>query len=189
MLGGALWTRASATLLAREAWRRGPRGLAARLGEALRPGRAWLEATLPVRTGARAVRAVGAACRARTGERVLGRDRPRHRLRAGSGRRADRQGRGGPSAVAAFEGLIRELGGDIRTRRGRDGNCRGRRPGERRAAGERARCIEAGRGVICSVTPTQLSERLLAGDSSAAMQRERVVATATARATCRSTTR
>ena len=43
MLGGALWTRDIAMLLFKEAWRRGPRGLAARLGEAFRSGRTWLE--------------------------------------------------------------------------------------------------------------------------------------------------
>ena len=43
MLGGALWTRRTLPLPCKEAWRRGPRGLAARLGEALRSGRTWLE--------------------------------------------------------------------------------------------------------------------------------------------------
>ena len=43
LLGGRLWSRQTATLLAREAWKRGPRELAAWFGEALRPARHYLE--------------------------------------------------------------------------------------------------------------------------------------------------
>src|SRR5262245_1683121 len=43
LLGGNLWSFATFRLLAREAWRRGPRGLASFLGEALVPARGWLE--------------------------------------------------------------------------------------------------------------------------------------------------
>src|SRR5262245_3417349 len=39
LLGGSLWSYPTFKLLAREAWRRGPRGLAAFLGEALVPAR------------------------------------------------------------------------------------------------------------------------------------------------------
>ena len=45
LLGGRLWSRQTATLIAREAWRRGPRELAAWFGEALTPARHYLEAT------------------------------------------------------------------------------------------------------------------------------------------------
>jgi phytoene dehydrogenase-like protein len=44
LLGGQLWSWPTAKLLAREAWRRGPRQLAQFFGEALTTARAWLEA-------------------------------------------------------------------------------------------------------------------------------------------------
>ncbi|UUP15888.1 phytoene desaturase family protein [Nitratireductor thuwali] len=43
LLGEGLWSGGTAKLLAKEAWQRGPRSLAAYLGEALKPARAWLE--------------------------------------------------------------------------------------------------------------------------------------------------
>lgn len=43
LLGGALWSWPTFKLMAQQAWRRGPRGLAAWIGEALVPARAWLE--------------------------------------------------------------------------------------------------------------------------------------------------
>lgn len=43
LLGGELWSRDTFKLLAKEAWRRGPRGLADYLGQALGPARGWLE--------------------------------------------------------------------------------------------------------------------------------------------------
>ncbi|WP_348526668.1 NAD(P)/FAD-dependent oxidoreductase, partial [Mesorhizobium sp.] len=45
LLGGALWSYPTTKLLAGEAWRRGPRNLAAFMGEALVPARGWLETT------------------------------------------------------------------------------------------------------------------------------------------------
>src|SRR6201991_1467290 len=42
LLGGSLWSYPTAKLLAGDAWRRGPRGLAAFLGDALVPARGWL---------------------------------------------------------------------------------------------------------------------------------------------------
>ncbi|TIU31819.1 MAG: FAD-dependent oxidoreductase, partial [Mesorhizobium sp.] len=45
LLGGALWSYPTTKLLAGEAWRRGPRDLAAFMGEALVPARGWLETT------------------------------------------------------------------------------------------------------------------------------------------------
>ena len=76
---------------------------------------------------------------------------------------------GAGKAVAAFEGLIREQGGELRT--GADVAeivvSDGQANGVRLASGE---TIEASRGVICSVTPTQLAERLLPQTSAAAMR-------------------
>ncbi|RMH48090.1 MAG: NAD(P)/FAD-dependent oxidoreductase [Alphaproteobacteria bacterium] len=43
LLGGPAWGWPLARLLLREAWRRGPRGLAAWFGRALEPARGWLE--------------------------------------------------------------------------------------------------------------------------------------------------
>src|SRR5580704_3863056 len=45
LLGGQLWSRQTAMTIAREAWKRGPRALAAWFGEALRPARHYLEST------------------------------------------------------------------------------------------------------------------------------------------------
>ena len=43
LLGGSLWSGAMLKIVAREAWRRGLRGLASYFGEALGTARAWLE--------------------------------------------------------------------------------------------------------------------------------------------------
>ena len=43
LLGGSLWSGAMLKIVAREAWRRGLRGLAQFFGEALGTGRGWLE--------------------------------------------------------------------------------------------------------------------------------------------------
>jgi phytoene dehydrogenase-like protein len=79
---------------------------------------------------------------------------------------------GAGRAVAAFEALIREQGGDVRT--GADVAevivSDGQANGVRLASGER---LEASRGVICSVTPTQLYERLLPTAESDDAARER----------------
>jgi phytoene dehydrogenase-like protein len=67
---------------------------------------------------------------------------------------------GASKAVAAFEALIRQQGGEVRT--GADVAevivSGGRAKGVRLVGGE---TIEAAKGVICSVTPTQLYGRLL----------------------------
>jgi phytoene dehydrogenase-like protein len=44
LLGQGLWTRATLTLMAKQAWKRGPRAVAAFFGEALGTARHWLEA-------------------------------------------------------------------------------------------------------------------------------------------------
>ncbi|MFM2279538.1 MAG: hypothetical protein RLZZ444_1769, partial [Pseudomonadota bacterium] len=45
LLGGNLWSMATAKLVAKEAWKRGLKGLAAFFGEALAPARGYLETT------------------------------------------------------------------------------------------------------------------------------------------------
>jgi len=162
LLGGSLWSRAILKIIAREAWRRGLRSLAAYFGEALGTARAWLE------TGFQSD-----VTRALFAPWVL---------HCGLGPEAAYSGQmakviafalevagapivkgGAKNALAAFERLIRDQGGDIvvgadveRVLVGADGAARGVR-----LAGGRE--IEAAKGVICSVTPNQLYGRLLAG--------------------------
>ncbi|NIZ11980.1 NAD(P)/FAD-dependent oxidoreductase [Phaeobacter sp. HF9A] len=45
LMGGEPWSGKTARLLGKEAWRRGARGLAARMGQALQPMRGWLESS------------------------------------------------------------------------------------------------------------------------------------------------
>jgi phytoene dehydrogenase-like protein len=159
MLGGALWTRAIATLLLKEAWRQGPRGLAARLGEALRSGRTWLE----TRYESELVRALFAPWVLHAGlgpESAFAGEIGRVIAFAIEAAGAPVVKGGAASAVAAFEALIREQGGKVRT----DADVAeivmsdGQAAGVKLATGE---MLTAARGVICSVTPTQLFERLL----------------------------
>lgn len=90
LLGGSLWTYPTAKLLAGDAWRRSPRGLAAFLGDALVPARGWLESTYRSET----MRALWAPwvlhAGLRAGRCFLRPDRQGHRLRAGGCGRADR---------------------------------------------------------------------------------------------------
>jgi len=161
LLGGTLWSGAMLKTIAREAWRRGLRGLATFFGEALGTARGWLE----TRFQSDLVRALFAPWVLHTG---LGPES------AYSGQMAkviafaiEVAGspivKGGASnALAAFERLIRDQGGDILL--GADVervllDAAGAARGVRLAGG---REIEAARGVICSVTPNQLYGRLLA---------------------------
>jgi phytoene dehydrogenase-like protein len=159
MLGASLWTRTTATRLLREGWRRGPRGLAARLGEAFRPGRAWLETTYR----SDLVQALFAPWVLHAGlgpESAFSGEIGRVIAFALEAAGAPIVEGGAAQAVAAFEKLIGEQDGEIRT--GADVAetlvQNGQATGVRLASGE---AISAARGVICSVTPTQLYERLL----------------------------
>jgi phytoene dehydrogenase-like protein len=165
LLGGGLWSWPTLKLLAGEAWRRGPRGLAAFLGDALVPARGWLETSYQSET----MRALWAPWALHAG---LGPED------AFSGQivkviafAAEAAGtpivRGGAkNLLAAFEALIKERGGEIRT--GADvahvARRDGRAVGVRLASGEE---ISAEKSVICSVTPTQLYGRLLGQDQPA----------------------
>jgi phytoene dehydrogenase-like protein len=170
MLGASLWTRTTATLLLREAWRRGPRGLSARLGEALRPGRAWLE-TAYRSDLARALFAPWVLHGGLGPESAFSGEIGRVIAFALEAAGAPIVKGGAAQAVAAFEKLIREQGGEVRT--GADVAeilvSDGEASGVRLVSGE---AISAARGVICSVTPTQLYERLLpTGDAQLAAAR------------------
>jgi phytoene dehydrogenase-like protein len=160
LLGGSLWSGAMVKMLAREAWRRGPRGLAAWFGEALTPARAYLE----TRYASDAARALWAPWVLHTG---LGPES------AYSGAMAkviafaiEAAGcpivtGGAVNLLRAFERLITDLGGQIRT--GADvvaiePGPNGRAGGVRLAHGER---LTATAGVVCSTTPNQLYGSLL----------------------------
>ncbi len=166
LLGGGLWSWPTLKLLFGEARRRGPRGLAAFLGEALVPARAWLESSYQSETS----RALWAPWVLHAG---LGPDD------AFSGQIARviafaLEAAGAPivkggakNLLAAFEALIKERGGEIRT--GADVASimqeNGRAKGVRLVSNEE---IAAKKSVIASVTPTQLYGRLLAGAAPAA---------------------
>ena len=80
LLGGSLWSTAMLKLIAREAWRRGLRGLATYLRRSARHRARLAGDALPVRAGARVVRAVGAAYRSRPGKRLFRPDEQGDRL-------------------------------------------------------------------------------------------------------------
>jgi phytoene dehydrogenase-like protein len=158
LLGGALWDWRTLWLLAREAWRRGPRGLAAWMGRALIPARAWLEATY----GSDMVRALWAPWVLHTGltpdaaysgqmGKVIA-----FALEAAGAPIA----KGGAGAVArAFRSLIEAQGGVIRT--GTDVErilvSNQRVAGVATTSGE----VITAPSVIASVAPSQLYTRLL----------------------------
>jgi Phytoene dehydrogenase and related proteins len=158
LLGGELWGWGTARLLARQLWQRGVRGLAAWMGEALRPGRAWLEATYrsPL------VQALHAPWVLHTGltpESAYGAQMGKVIAFALEAAGAPIAKGGAGRAPAAFRALIEEKGGTVRT--GTDVARilveNGRACGVVLSSGEEIR----GRNVICSVAPDQLYGRLL----------------------------
>src|SRR5580693_8976696 len=161
LLGGSLWSGAMLKIVAREAWRRGLRGLATYFGEALGTARAWLE----TRYQSDVVQALFAPWVLHTG---LG---PESAYSGQMGKviafalevaGAPIVKGGAKNFLAAFERLIRDQGGDVHVNADVDRvllDARGAARGVRLAGG---REIEAAKGVICSVTPNQLYGRLLA---------------------------
>ena len=160
LLGGKLWSWSMAKTLAAEAWRRGPRGLSSFFGEALQPARHWLQpsyssslfhallAPWVLHTGlgpesaysGQMAKVIAFALEAAGAPIVKG---------------------GAANILTAFERLIRDHGGDIRT--GADVaavtvDATGRATGVKLETGE---TIAAREGVICSMTPQQLYGRLL----------------------------
>jgi phytoene dehydrogenase-like protein len=171
LLGGRLWSWSMAKLVAREAWRRGPRALSAFFGEALTSARHWLEphynsdlfhallAPWVLHTGlgpestysGQMAKVIAFALEAAGAPVVKG---------------------GAGNILTAFEQLIRDHGGHIRT--GADVaevivDEAGRATGVALASGER---IMAAQGVICSMTPAQLYGRLLKSWPGAEAQRQ-----------------
>jgi phytoene dehydrogenase-like protein len=160
MLGGSLWSWAMLKTVAREAWRRGPRGLAAFFGEALQPVRAWLEQ----RYRSDLFRALWAPWVLHCGlgpESAYSGQMAKVIAFAVEAAGAPIVKGGAANLLKAFETLIRDNGGEIRTRADvasilLDENGAAR--GVTLADGTE---IAAERGVICSVTPNQLYGRLL----------------------------
>ena len=148
-------------IVAREAWRRGLRGLATFFGEALGTARAWLE----TRFQSDLVRALFAPWVLHTGlgpESAYSGEMAKVIAFALEVAGAPIVKGGARNALTAFERLIRDQGGEIvvgadveRVLLDANGSARGVR-----LAGGRE--IEATLGVICSTTPNQLYGRLLA---------------------------
>ena len=160
LLGGGLWSYKTLKLLAGEAWRRGPRGLAAFFGEAMLPSRGWLETSYKSDLS----RALWAPWSLHAGigpEDAFSGQIAKVIAFALEAAGAPIVKGGAGKLLDAFEALIRERGGEIRT--GADVaeviERDGRASGVRLASGE---TLSATKSVICSVTPTQLYGRLLA---------------------------
>jgi phytoene dehydrogenase-like protein len=160
LLGGALWSTATLKLVAREGWRRGVRGLAGFFGEALASGRAHLE----TRYRSEVTQALFAPWVLHCGlgpESAYGGEMVKVIGFALEAAGAPIANGGAQRALDAFEKLITDRGGTIRVgadvaRIEIDG--RGKACGVRLADGSR---LLARQGVICSVAPGQLYQRLL----------------------------
>lgn len=160
LLGGALWSMATLKLVAREAWRRGLRGLATFFGEALASGRAHLETRYSSDVtqalfapwvlhcglgpesayGGEMIKVIGFALEAAGAPIVKG---------------------GAQNLLDAFAKLIADQGGSIRTNADVEGielDAQGKATSVRLADGQ---ILTAGRGIICSVAPEQLYKRFL----------------------------
>ncbi|RJT38680.1 NAD(P)/FAD-dependent oxidoreductase [Mesorhizobium waimense] len=163
LLGGALWSYPTAKMLAGDAWRRGPRGLAAFFGEALVSARGWLESTYQSDT----IRALWAPWVLHAGlgpEDAFSGQIAKVIAFALEAAGAPIVKGGARNLLSAFEALIAEQGGVISTESDVDSIIldRGRATGVRLASGE---TVHARKSVICSVTPTQLYGRLLGKDA------------------------
>ncbi|MGE4252438.1 MAG: phytoene desaturase family protein [Parvibaculaceae bacterium] len=162
LLGGRLWSWPTARLLAREAWRRGPRQLAQFFGEALTTARAWLEANYQSDV-ARALWAPWVLHAGLSPESAYSAQMAKVIAFALEAAGAPIVKGGGQKLLDAFAGVIHETGGEIRTGAdvaaivpGTSGAARGVKLADGSEIGARS-------GVICSVTPNQLYERLLQG--------------------------
>lgn len=164
MLGGSLWSRQTFGLMLREGWRRGPRGLASFFGEALIPGRAWLEASF----SSELMRALLAPWVLHVGlspESAYGGQMLKVIAFALEAAGAPIVKGGADNLLRAFEKLIADQGGKILTNSdvaAIECDAKGRARGVRLADGT---AITAREGVICSTAPHQLYDRLLADAS------------------------
>jgi phytoene dehydrogenase-like protein len=162
LLGGSVWSWGMAKIVAREAWKRGPRSLAAFFGQALLPARAWLEQ----RYRAELFRALWAPWVLHCGlgpESAYSGQMAKVVAFALEAAGAPIVKGGAAKLLQAFETLIKDNGGEIRTSADVETillDGAGAARGVKLADGTE---IDAAQGVICSVTPTQLYERLLPG--------------------------
>ncbi|WP_274630551.1 phytoene desaturase family protein [Arvimicrobium flavum] len=163
LLGGGLWSWPTLKLLLAEGWRRGPRGLKAFAGDMLTPARSWLEGSYQSDVS----RALWAPWVLHAG---LGpEDAFSGQIGKVIGFALEAAGApivkgGADNLLSAFKALIKERGGEICTGADVASVVRfgERATGVRLTSGEE---ISATKGVICSVTPTQLYDRLLAGEA------------------------
>ena len=163
LLGGTLWSGATLRLLTKELWRRGPRGLAAFLGESLVSARAHLEGTYRSEV-TRALFAPWVLHAGLNPEGAFSGEMARVIPFALEAAGAPIVAGGADNILTAFRRLIEAHGGAFRTGADvasvtRDG--KGRASGVTLADGSR---LSASRGVICSVGPDQLYRRLLKDD-------------------------
>ena len=166
LLGGNLWSMATAKMVAKEAWSRGLKGLASFFGEALAPARGYLDTTYQSEEmkalwapwtlhcglgpessyGAEMVKVIGFAIELAGCPIVKG---------------------GAVNLLKAFETLIRDQGGEILTGADVDEVILG--PGGK-ASGVRladGRTFRASTGVVASMTPEQIYKRLLKSGTAA----------------------
>jgi len=162
LLGGELWSWPTAKLLISQTWKRGLRGLAAWMGEALRPTRAWLESTYT----SDLVHALWAPWSLHTGlttESAYGSQMGKVIAFALEAAGAPVVKGGASQAVHAFKSLIEANGGALRADADvdqiilRDGKA----TGVRLADGSEISASQ----IICSVAPGQLYNRLLRNDT------------------------
>jgi len=172
LLGGRLWSRQTATLLIREAWKRGPRELAAWFGQALRPARHYLETTY----ASEAIHALWAPWGLHCGlnpEDAYSAEMIKVVAFAIEMAGCPIAVGGARALLGAFERLIADNGGRIQCgadvdrieTAGADGPARA----VILASGER---VEASHGILCSMTPTQLYGRLLRDHAASAKAKE-----------------
>jgi phytoene dehydrogenase-like protein len=160
LLGGSLWSRQMAMTVAREAWKRGPRAVAAWFGEALRPARSYLESAY----ASDAIHALWAPWGLHCGlnpESTYSAQMIKVIAFAVEMAGCPIAIGGVKTLLSAFERLIRDQGGEIRCDADVDRveiDPSNRVRTLRLSSGER---IEALKGIVCSMTPSQLYGRLL----------------------------
>jgi len=160
LLGGSLWSRQMAMTVAREAWKRGPRALAAWFGEALRPARSYLESAY----ASDAIHALWAPWGLHCGlnpESTYSAQMIKVIAFAVEMAGCPIAIGGVKTLLSAFERLIRDQGGENRCDADVDRieiDPSNRVRALRLSSGER---IEALKGIVCSMTPSQLYGRLL----------------------------
>jgi phytoene dehydrogenase-like protein len=164
LLGGQLWSWPTLRLLAGQAWRRGPRGLATWMGQALAPARGWLESYDS--PDVQALYAPWVLHCGLTPESAYSAQMGKVIAFALEAAGAPVVKGGAGQAAEAFRRLIAERGGEMRSGAEVDRITvsAGRATGVVLAGGEAI----AAKHVLASVTPGQLYGRLLRNDAAPA---------------------